>query len=174
MAEILSAKSGGKRQLPPRVDLTPMVDLGFLLITFFMYTTTLARPTVMELQMPFPTKANVSAIPEESTLVLIPAAGHRFAWYRGNSKAEEELHWTNAKGLRELLLSEKKRAAALPSEYSAQAHRLHLMIHPDTGSNYDDLVRALDEVQIGDVPHYYIGTISTEEAALVKKSSLTL
>jgi len=174
MAEIMSAKPGGKRQLPPRVDLTPMVDLGFLLITFFMYTTTLARPMVMELQMPFNTHKAVSAIPEESTLVLIPAAGHRFAWYRGNHKAGEALQWTSAKGLRELLISEQKRVKGLPSKYSAEARKLHLLVHPEAGSSYDDLVRVLDEVQISDVRYYFIGTISDEEAALINKSSSPL
>lgn len=151
---------------PPRVDLTPMVDLGFLLITFFMYTTTMAKPKLLELQMPFKTKESRTAIPEEATLVVIPAEGHRYAWYRPGTVTMDTLSWLPAKALRALLIAERE----LPDHYSRQAHKLHLLIHPDRSSSYEDLVRVLDEVAICEVPHYFIGAISDAEAELVKKS----
>lgn len=173
MAEIIG-KQSGKRSLPPRVDLTPMVDLGFLLITFFMFTTTLAQPKLMEIQMPYNAPERPSAIPEESTLVVMPAAGHRYAWFRGGDAERAELNWCPAKELREVLISETKRVRDLPGTLSVQAHNLHLIIHPDTGSRYEDLVRILDEVEIVGVPYYFIGGISREESALIKNSSVAL
>jgi biopolymer transport protein ExbD len=96
MAEIQQTVSGNKRRKPrtPRIDLTPMVDLGFLLITFFMYTTTLARPKVMELQMPDvpPTPATPTVIPE-ATLVIIPTEGHRIAYYPGTQHDLSTIGW---------------------------------------------------------------------------------
>lgn len=55
MENIATNEQKGKRSLSKkqiRVDMTPMVDLGFLLITFFMFTTNFSKPNVMDLRYP--------------------------------------------------------------------------------------------------------------------------
>ncbi len=177
MAEIQTAPRGktSRRRPPvPRVDLTPMVDLGFLLITFFMFTTTLAKPMVMELSVPprAPDNAAGPAIPAESTLILLPAAGHKIAYYRGTDAVLKTLYWCSfggANDVRSLLMQEESRVAGLPSGMSAAAHRLHVLIKPDESASYDDLVRILDEMGIAAVPYYTIMHRSNDEAEALKK-----
>jgi biopolymer transport protein ExbD len=153
-----------------------MVDLGFLLITFFMYTTTLARPKVMELQMPYIPEVPVTGptIPGESTLILIPASGHRIAYYNGLEDPAESLRWCAIKGkqsLRALLDLEQKRVQALPVTFSRRAHQLHVLIRPDTSAAYEDIVHTLDEMAIGAVPYYSMMRITLEEQSAILKFS---
>ena len=90
MAEINNAAGANRydkgvrrsKKLSTRVDLTPMVDLGFLLITFFIFTTTMSEPTTMDLKMPAdgpPMKYG-----ESGTLSVIPAAGNKVFYYHGD------------------------------------------------------------------------------------------
>jgi biopolymer transport protein ExbD len=174
MADFQPAASGkGRRKLStPRIDLTPMVDLGFLLITFFIYTTTLAKPNVMEIAAPPRDRQGGTAIPAEATLVIIPTGEHRIAYYPGTEQSSLNLRWctwSGANNLRRLLEHEGKRVKALPHSFSAEAHKLHVLIKPDTSSAYEDIVNALDEMNIAAVPYYTIMRITTEEQEAIRK-----
>src|SRR5215203_791591 len=75
------------KKLSTRIDLTPMVDLGFLLITFFMYTTTLAKPKTMEINMPYKdekmTEEQKSKVKESTALTVLLSKDHQLYLYEG-------------------------------------------------------------------------------------------
>jgi len=178
MAELITTPAKGARKgrkvLSTRVDLTPMVDLGFLLITFFMYTTTLARPKAMELYMPYkdkPVDLPTTAYTEESTITVIPTHSHKVIYYNGTLRDGESLAATGfeaTRGLRDILINKAKAAAALSASYSLQAHELHVIIKPDSDCTYDDVVRIFDEMNIEEVPYYAMTDITPEEKAWVE------
>lgn len=92
MAE-LDTSGGGKnkggkvrsKKQSTRVDLTAMVDLAFLLITFFMLTTTLAKPQAMDLAMPDKEKQDQQelTIADNRTMTILLGADNRLEWYMG-------------------------------------------------------------------------------------------
>src|SRR5882757_5057929 len=92
MAE-LDTSGGGKhkggkvrsKKASTRVDLTAMVDLAFLLVTFFMLTTTLNKPKAMDLTMPDKDEKlkDQKPVPESRTLTILLGSNNKIEWYRG-------------------------------------------------------------------------------------------
>ncbi len=83
MSELTVQPQNGKSRLTaPRVDLTPMVDLAFLLITFFLFNTTLTNPTAMTTILPADTKD--SSTIAESGAVSIIAGKENMLVYNGS------------------------------------------------------------------------------------------
>src|SRR5687768_5160335 len=132
MAEIDTSSGGGHKKGPgvkkgkklsTRIDLTPMVDLGFLLITFFMFTTTLAKPKGMTINMPFD---DPNMLPEDRTKVKADAAltvllgkEHRIYYYEGigddptNPPKMEVAYFNGANNIRDVLIKKKQRVEGL-------------------------------------------------------------
>ncbi len=170
MAEMNLPQKGGKRKVAaPRIDLTPMVDLGFLLITFFMFTTSLAQSRKMEINMPAPGPVeHPTAFPEESTITLLPAANHRVFYYEGILKTDGQMKSSPVASLRPVLQQKQTQAASLPGSFSTQAHQLHVLIKPNSDSKYADLVNLMDEMLILKIDYYAIVDITPGEASLIK------
>lgn len=172
MADLNMPQKGGRRKVAaPRIDLTPMVDLGFLLITFFMFTTTLAQNKALELNMPAPQPVNEPpmAFPEEATMTLIPTAHHGLSYYEGALKDARQIKTTNLRDLRSVLQHKQQLVANLPAKFSANAHQLHVLIKPDDSSQYSDLVAIVDEMLINKIGQYAIVDITEEEARMVRR-----
>ncbi len=151
-----------------RVDLTPMVDLGFLLITFFVFTTTMAKPVVMKIVTPKDSEITTDVC-ETCALTVILTASDKIVYYEGIQQPETAVKETtfDADGIRKLLLDKKEKV----KNAKGSADDMVLILKPTNESRYKNFVDALDEVAITGVKHYFIDELNSEEKALLAKKS---
>lgn len=99
------------KKLSTRVDMTPMVDLGFLLITFFIFTTTMSSPTTMQLFMPKDTDKDedLNKAKESGALTILLGKNNVVYVYRGQLLPDaSNFHTTTFKGIRDTIIQMKK------------------------------------------------------------------
>src|SRR5438067_9956872 len=116
-------KRGGVRakKMSTRIDMTPMVDLGFLLVTFFILTTTMQKPKAMEVGMPDrkDTTKNTNKIRASEAMTLILGANDKIYYYRGQdsaSKGGTHFQVTDFKGIRKILIDTNQVVLALQKQ----------------------------------------------------------
>lgn len=151
-------------RLSTRVDMTPMVDLGFLLITFFMLTTTLSNPTAMSVF--FPKKdAVVGSMPIKASNVLTIFLGDNDAIYyldglaATDDNAESALKTTiSGYQLRNVIFAAQRRVNALRHS----AGLFTVVIKPTAGSSYKNMVDTMDEMAITKTNRYALVDELTE------------
>jgi biopolymer transport protein ExbD len=177
MAEIDQSgggKKGGKQRaqkMSTKIDMTPMVDLGFLLITFFMLTTTLQKPSVLQLNMPDKTddpKEDKQLVKASETLALIPGPHNKVYYFRGDPKdpnTKIEVTDFSKKGLRDVILSNKAAVTAASS-----AEKFVVVVMPMDKASYKNVVDLLDELAITGSDRYGITEPAPTILDMVKKS----
>lgn len=170
MADIGEGGGGGHKKGPgvkkskkqsTRVDLTAMVDLGFLLITFFIFTTTMSTPTAMNLFLPKDTEK-----PEEqnkakaSGALTIMLGKDRNVFYYEGILADDGSNFKsdNFSGIRNVILNKKK---------STDDKDLVIVIKPTKEAKFRDVVDALDEMTINEVKRYALVDIAEAEQMLI-------
>ncbi len=146
------------KKLSTRVDLTPMVDLGFLLITFFIFTTALTKPTGLKLILP--KDDNIGTPVKESAVIsLLLAKNDQIYYYEGRSPLN--LNVTHFKGNRNVNLEKKRRT---------EPRFFQVILKPSRDANYRNVVNILDEMTIDAVPtlHYALMDITEDEYRLLR------
>jgi biopolymer transport protein ExbD len=167
MAEIqINSKRNGRNHITPRIDLTPMVDLGFLLITFFMMTTTMRDPKRMDIQMPFtPALSCRTAYYESSAITLLPAKDHKVFYYEGKFDPLIKLRLVNNETeLRKVLM--QKQHTLLSRENPDERH-LQVLIKSHTTATVQDIVSLFDEMEILKVKNVAMVDIFPSENEMV-------
>jgi biopolymer transport protein ExbD len=171
------AKKGKPQRKTIRVDLTPMVDMNMLLITFFMFCTTLSIPQVMDIAMP--TDRGNNPVPGSKSVTVLLGGNDKVYYYEGLADYEDytSLKETNMPGMREMLLSRNNinmskikelrqkrykkeitdaQLREMSSEVKKSKEGLIVIIKPTQESSYKNLIDALDEMQICGVGKYAI------------------
>jgi biopolymer transport protein ExbD len=176
MAE-LDTSGGGKhkggkvrsKKQSTRIDLTAMVDLAFLLITFFIMTTTLAKPKAMDLTMPDKDDKTKDQLPVKasSSLTLLLGSHDKFEWYLGEAgKSAPTVDNYGKDGLRKLLVEKSKDIQA------ATGKPMIVLIKPSDKSTYKNVVAVLDEINITAIQVYAIVDIFPAEVEILKRDGL--
>lgn len=171
MAEMDTSSGGGhkkgpgvkkSKKLSTRVDLTPMVDLGFLLITFFIFTTTMSQPTALKLFLPKDTEKpeEQNKIKASGALSLMLGRNDGVFYYEGELLPDgSNFKSSNFKDIRQVIIDKKK---------STNPEDFVVVIKPGPEATYKNTVDMLDEMTINDVKRYAMVDIFPTEIDLMR------
>lgn len=153
-------KKGGKvraKKQSTKIDMTPMVDLAFLLLTFFILTTTFNKPKTMEVNMPdkVDDQTQQTKINEKDILNLVLAEDNKIFWWVG---LEPPVNTTNYSkdGVRKVVL-----------EHTRANPKMMVLIKPKDESRYENMVNILDEMDITDTKRYAIVEYTPDDTAII-------
>lgn len=173
MAEVQVKEQSGKggkvrsKKQPPHVDLTPMVDLAFLLITFFMLVTTFNKPNVLDLGLPAKPDKDQKApenidIKLENSISIIIGKDNRLFWHQKDKDGlnEATLNETSfdKDGIRQVIKQAKAKAIN-PDIFT-------VIIKPVSDATYVNFVDIVDELEITNNERYGITKAKSWEMAV--------
>ena len=178
------------KKLSTRVDMTPMVDLGFLLITFFIYTTTMSTPNTTKLNMPKKEEDQSKQMEVvKSGLLTILLGKDNVYYYEGELLPDGSNFMTSSfptpenPGIRKVI--QDKRAQVIAAHTHNEACKkiwndnngdqnscldrdLVVVIKPDINAKYGRAVDVLDEMNINGVQRYALIEIAPQEQTVLE------
>jgi len=150
-----ATKAPAKKMI--RVDLTPMVDLGFLLITFFVFTTTMAKATVMDMVTPVEAPPG-NPVCNSCALTVLLDKDDAVYYYTGAFE-KGSLARSDFAAIREVIQGRKQLLDSIGRDKSQFA----LIVKSSDSARFKNFVDIVDEVTINNVKRYYIDELSAEE-----------
>ena len=165
MAQLLQPTKSvkGKRKVLPtalKIDMTPMVDLGFLLITFFIFTSTMAESKATDLILP--KEGEPSYLKQSNALTLLLHEDNKIYVYEGEWKSMNQngklrtTSFNNKIDLRNIIQTKQR-------QLNEKSDEMMVLIKPSEKSHYTNIVDALDEMLINNVKRYTVVDMSAEE-----------
>jgi biopolymer transport protein ExbD len=166
MAEVQSGgggghkKGGGKvraKKMSTKIDMTPMVDLAFLLLTFFILTTTFNKPKTMEVTMPDKVQdpEEQTKINENDILNLVLAEDNKIYWWIGLNPPVETTNYSKD-GVRKVL-----------NEHNKANPKIMILIKPKDESKYENMVDILDEMDITKTQRFAIVDFTEDDKTII-------
>lgn len=164
-------KGGGKvrsKKQSTRVDLTAMVDLAFLLITFFILTTTLQKPKAMDLVMPDKDEKNDAQlpVPETRTMTILLGSNNKLEWYIGMPSKPVTAPVVDNYGKDGIRKAIMEKGAEIKA---ASGKEMIVLVKPSDKSTYENMVSVMDELNILQVQQRAIVDITPIEIELLKR-----
>ena len=148
-------KKKKKKRTGVRIDMTPMVDVAMLLLTFFMLTTVFNKPQTMELNLPPDDKVQVEVA--ASTLLTVRIEPNMaIYWSMGNEPTA--LKKIAFKELRPLLI---ERLRSNP--------KLITLVQIDRDAKYNDMIDIMDELNLANITKFSIAPMKDADKKLIAK-----
>ena len=139
------------KRLGIRIDMTPLVDVAFLLLTFFMLTTSMSRPQTMEINLP--PDENVKVEIAESNLITL----------RVNDKGE--VFWN--RGMDAPVKMEFTKLRGFIREQSQGNPKLVTLVKIDPKAKYETMVNIMDELNQADMQRFSIARMTEQDQTLL-------
>ncbi|MEM6763420.1 MAG: biopolymer transporter ExbD [Bacteroidota bacterium] len=191
MADVDSSQGGGRgkkggpktKKKSTKIDMTAMVDVAFLLLTFFVLTATMSNNGVMELTMPPKAKDDIQEedlrvdILEDKIMTIVLEEDDKVSYYVGITNPEVLTTNYSQDGIRKVLvghLTFGPRINGQPRCETGKGARVVkncwdpiFVIKPKKSSRYKNLVDLLDELAITEAPKYAIDKFTVEDSLLL-------
>jgi len=142
-----------KRRLGIRIDMTPMVDVAFLLLTFFILTSSMKQPQTMELNLP-PEKETTVEVAESNLLTLRVDKDGMIFWNIGTELPQK----IEFKDLRKML-----------SDRNASNPKLITLLKVDRDATYNNMVDVMDELNVANVTRFSLAPLLDTDRSILKK-----
>ncbi|WP_298392389.1 biopolymer transporter ExbD [Flavobacterium sp.] len=160
------------KKLHPKIDLTAMISISFLLIIFFMVTIELAKPKSMSLGLPDTGCGGCGPIGcrlrQERVITILLDDNNKIITYQGLLEYPDDKPKTisyGKEGIRKELLTKNK---IITEQLGDRNRGAIVIIKPSKNSNFGNLVSILDEMAITNIQTYaIINDISAEENNLL-------
>ncbi len=155
-----------------KIDMTPMVDLAFLLLTFFMLTTTFAKPKTMEIAVPEKPKdmSKPPEVNEKRVMNLILGEKDKVFWWMGITKPEVNTTNFSKEGIRKVVLEQTRNVGAIMKGLGKDPDKfpMVILIKPVDKSKFKNFVDIMDEMKITQSKIYALVPITPDDLALIK------